>query len=267
MATKQTRPDARRVFLMYHELELPGRPLCQSELGYVRYVVSAADFESQMHWLRSIGWHGMSVTEALAFPDSEGVVLTFDDGCETDLLAAASILAQTRFSATFYITVGFLGKAGYLFPSQLRELGDQGFEIGCHSMTHPYLNDLPEDRLHREIVHAKRELEQMLGRSVDHFSCPGGRWSARVAEVAKEAGYHSLATSRAVANPPHADRFSLGRVAVLRGTALGTFQCICRGHGLWKLQVQDLLRSTARLVLGNSSYDRLRSRMLSGTVR
>jgi hypothetical protein len=32
------------VFLMYHELESPGRPLCQSEAEYVRYIVRTSDF-------------------------------------------------------------------------------------------------------------------------------------------------------------------------------------------------------------------------------
>jgi len=259
-------PSAARVFLMYHELELPGRPLCQSEPGYVRYVVAKADFESQMEWLGSIGWRGVSVSEALAIPDGAGVALTFDDGSETDLLSAAPILRQADFSATFYITVGFLAKRGYLSPLQLRELSDQGFEIGCHSMTHAYLSDLSDGELYQEILHAKIELEQIVGQSVAHFSCPGGRWSRRVAEVAKRAGYRSVATSRPVANPPEADLFCLGRIAVLRGSSLAAFRQLCQGRGLWKLQARDLARSTARWVLGNSGYDRIRSRMLERPV-
>jgi peptidoglycan/xylan/chitin deacetylase (PgdA/CDA1 family) len=37
----------------------------------------------------------------------------------------------------------------------VREFDAQGFEIGCHSMTHPYLSDLSEPELKREIVDAK----------------------------------------------------------------------------------------------------------------
>ena len=252
---------------MYHELELPGRPLCQSEPGYVRYVVPAAVFESQMHWVRSIGWRGMSLTEALSSPHENGVVLTFDDGCETDLLAAAPVLHGARFGATFYITVGFLGKRGYLSHSQLLELSDQGFDIGCHSMTHSYLSDCLDDRLQQELAGAKTELEQITGRRVEHFSCPGGRWSPRVVEVARQAGYRSIVTSHPAANPLQADPFFLGRVAVMRGTSLEDFQRLCQGHGLWKLQVRDLTRSSARRLFGNSAYDRMRSLLLSRSAR
>ena len=38
------------------------------------------------------------------------MTITFDDGCETDLLVAAPILRQAGFNATFFITWGRLGK-------------------------------------------------------------------------------------------------------------------------------------------------------------
>jgi len=78
------------VCLMYHELELPGRRLCQSEEGYVRYVVSLETFRSQLKVLRDAGLTGISVSQML--DGKRGVAITFDDGCETDVLAAAPLL-------------------------------------------------------------------------------------------------------------------------------------------------------------------------------
>lgn len=250
------------VYLTYHELELPGRALCQKEPGYVRYIVNLKNFEHQMDWLRSQSWRGVSISEALSSSNERGVALTFDDGCETDLLSAAPILKRSSFNATFYITVGFLGKPGYMSCGQVRELSDLGFEIASHSMTHPYLNDLSDDALQDEIARSKTELEQIVDLTVAHFSCPGGRWSQRVAKFAKQAGYRSVATSRAAANSSHSDPFRLGRVVVMRATDIHTFQQHCLGRGLWKLQARDLIRSTAKSVFGNSSYDRIRAALL-----
>src|ERR1017187_8763640 len=146
---------ASMVYLMFHELELPGRPLCSSESGYVRYVVSESAFRSQISWLRESGWAGLSVGQALEGPRERAVAITFDDGTETDLIVAAPLLKAAGFQATFYITVGFLGQRGYLSPAQLRELAQLGFEIGCHSMTHPYLSDLDSRGLQREIVEGR----------------------------------------------------------------------------------------------------------------
>src|ERR1039458_10046315 len=146
------------VFLMYHELELPPRPLCQSGPGYVRYILSQESFRSQMRWLAQNGWRGLSVGEALSYPSRNSVAITFDDGSETDLISAAPILKENRF-----------------------------------------------------------------GRKIEHFSCPGGRYDDRTRDLAREAGYRSLATSRAHANSSATNPYSLGRVAILRYTDSVTF--------------------------------------------
>jgi hypothetical protein len=250
------------LFLMYHELELPKRPLCQSEPGYVRYIVPEAAFRSQVRFLRDSKIPIMNVTQSFSSP-AGGIVLTFDDGCETDVLTAAPILRDAGFNATFYITTGFLGTRGYLLPGQLRELSNLGLEIGCHSMTHPYLDELDNTALHRELGDAKTQLEDMTGRSVDHFSCPGGRWSPRVVEVAKQCGYTSVATSRIGRNAPTDNRFSLARVAIMRGLSISDFRSLCQGQGLKQMQFREQTRAFAKRFLGNSAYDKLRALVLS----
>ncbi len=254
------------VYLMYHELEVEGRPLCQSEQGYVRYVVRLSCFREQMNWLQSAGFRGLSVSDALTKKTESGIVITFDDGCETDLIFAAPLLQQLNYGATFYITLGFLGRPGFMVPRQVRELSNAGFDIGCHSMTHPYLSDLNDSELNREIVEAKLRLEEIIGRPVHHFSCPGGRWSPRVAEIASRAGYHTVATSRIGANNPQTDPFQLSRIVVMRNTTLTLFQDLCVGRGLWRSQIRTSLQTTAHQLLGNSLYDRLRGIILERRV-
>jgi peptidoglycan/xylan/chitin deacetylase (PgdA/CDA1 family) len=250
------------IFLMYHELEVADRSLCRSDAGYARYCVHVTEFERQLGWLRRSGLRGVSVSEALDPFDAPHVAITFDDGCETDFLHAAPALSQAGCTATFYVTTGFLGKPGFLSATQLRQLSDAGFEIGCHSSTHAYLPDLGIDELWGEIGEPKEVLQQLIGRQVDHFSCPGGRWSRRVADVARRAGYLTMATSRCHPNTGRTDRLQLGRIAVLRQTALIEFASICTGKGLWRLRWADELRSAAKRVLGNSSYDRVRALLM-----
>ena len=250
------------VFLMYHELEITGRPLCQPEPGYARYVLPEPYFRAQMDYLKASGWQGLSVGQALGFPEGHSVTITFDDGSETDLLAAAPILQRVGFKATFFITCGRLGKPGYLSGAQLKELSEQGFEIGCHSMTHPYLTDLDESGLRHEICDAKSQLEQIIGRPVDHFSCPGGRCDERVVSMARAAGYRTVANSRIQANSRKTDVFALGRVAILRDVPLPTFAAVCAGISLSRMRAQSVFRGAARQILGNSFYDRLRAALL-----
>ena len=257
------------VLLMYHDLEAPGRPLSRSDPGYGRYVVGLEDFRRHLSRRRAEGVRGLSVGEALpALEAAEAgagrprVVFTFDDGCETDLLFAAPLLKDAGFGATFYVTVAHLGRRGYLSERQLRELSDAGFEVGSHSMTHSYLHDLPDGRVRAEVAESKDRLEQLTGRPVRHFSCPGGRWDARVAGAARAAGYSSLVTSRAGVNAPGADRFALSRVAVMRGVAEDEFARACRGEGMAARRARGAVLDVAKRVLGNSIYERLRSAVL-----
>jgi peptidoglycan/xylan/chitin deacetylase (PgdA/CDA1 family) len=250
------------VFLMYHELELPRRPLCQSGPGYVRYILSQESFRSQMRWLAQNGWRGLSVGEALSYPSRNSVAITFDDGSETDLISAAPILKENRLNATFYVTAGFVGNSGFMSSAQLRELHALGFEIGCHSMTHAYLDDLEQPVLRREIFDAGKTLEDMIGRKIEHFSCPGGRYDDRTRDLAREAGYRSLATSRAHANSSATNPYSLGRVAILRDTDSVTFERVCAAEALWQIRVGETLRGAAKRAMGNTMYDRFRSFLL-----
>lgn len=258
--------------LMYHELELPGRDLCDSQSGYRRYVLTEGDFRGQMEYLRSVSYGGVSVGQALTLPTvpnagakiSPAVAITFDDASETDLLAAAPILSRMGFGATFYITAGWIGKRGHLSRDQLKELGGQGFEIGSHSMTHARLTELDEPGLKHEIVESKSYLEQILGKPVDHFSCPGGRYNAVVASVARAAGYRSVATSRVHTNSSTTNAFALGRIAILRNTSIDGFAAICSGKALPRLRAEGALRDAARRLMGDSFYDRLRTLLLGG---
>lgn len=92
----------------------------------------------------------------------KSVAVTFDDGCESDLIIAAPILKEAGCNATFYATVSYLGQRGYMSAIELRELSAFGFEIGCHSMTHAYLTDLDDHGLQRETGEAKTQLEEIL---------------------------------------------------------------------------------------------------------
>jgi peptidoglycan/xylan/chitin deacetylase (PgdA/CDA1 family) len=256
--------SSRVLYLMYHEIELPERQLCESDPGYVRYVVKEAAFREQLAHLRARNFDVMAVGEALAKTDETRpcAVLTFDDGCETDLLVAAPLLVEANFGATFYVTVKHLGRRGYLSESQLRELSDLGFEIGSHSMNHIFLHDLTTEQIRAEVFGSKERLEEITGKPVVHFSCPGGRWDKRVSRIVEEAGYESLVTSQIGLNSQASDRFRLARVPIMRGVGVDEFARISRGEGLGRRRAQSAALNLAKRVLGNTMYEKLRSTVL-----
>jgi len=75
---------------------------------------------------------------------------------------------------------------------EIRALKAAGMQIGCYSMTHPYLTRVPTDEtLRREILGAKRIIEDRVGVRVTSFAYPFGQYDERVVEMVKEAGFTS----------------------------------------------------------------------------
>lgn len=252
-------------FLMYHELERAGRPLCSTDPGYVRYVVKEGDFRAQMDHIAAIGKRGIGVSEWCDAEDASverSVVVTFDDGCETDLVLAAPILREHGFNATCYLTVDFLDRPGFLTRAQVRALVAAGIEPGCHSMSHAYLGDLDDAGLRREIVQAKHALEHISGVAIRSFSCPGGRYDERVLPMARAAGYDTVTTSNAVRNV-HARRSDLlGRIAIMQGASLEQFVSLLDGQHAGARQLRESALTAAKSLLGNTLYEKLRAALL-----
>jgi peptidoglycan/xylan/chitin deacetylase (PgdA/CDA1 family) len=256
------------VFLMYHEIESPGRVLSNTEPGYVRYVVKEAEFRSQLGAVRAAGLRGVAVGEALENlrgGSLDCLALTFDDGSETDLLTAAPLLRGVGFNATFFIVAGLIGTPHFLDKNQLCELHRAGFEIGSHSMTHRHLSDLSDGELRGELQSSKDRLQQIIGAPIVHLSCPNGRWSPRVAQVAREVGYQTISTSRVDWNSLDTDRSNLARLVVMRDTSIQEFCNLIDGAGLARQRRKAAILGLAKRALGNNFYDRLRAILLGRT--
>lgn len=250
--------------LMYHEIEREGRPLCSSDPGYIRYVVTEGAFRQQLEWLSRAGIRGDCVGGVLADPPRQRTtIVTFDDGSASDLDIAAPELLRHGFRATFFVTTGVLGSPGYLTASRVRELCELGFEIGSHGVTHKYLTDLSLAEARSELMQSRLALEDITGRPVQHVSAPGGRWNARVARLAHEAGYITLATSDIGLNDITAT--TLRRLAVTRLTSLTQYRDMCSGHDLTGAILRSAGLRVLKRLLGNARYESMRSRILGRT--
>ena len=67
------------------------------------------------------------------------VVLTFDDSAKSHYTVVRPLLKEYEFNATFFITEGFdfkENKKDYMTWEQIRELHEDGFEIGNHTRDH-----------------------------------------------------------------------------------------------------------------------------------
>lgn len=71
----------------------------------------------------------------------------------------------------------------YLNWDQVRELSQNGIEIGAHTASHPILTALSYERAEQEIVSSKRRIEAEIGKPVISFAYPNGGRSDFSAEI------------------------------------------------------------------------------------
>lgn len=90
---------------------------------------------------------------------------------------------------------------------------DALFEIGAHTVTHPYLSRVPRPVQSNEIFESRRRLHELTQQPVRYFAYPGGDYNEDTIALVKEAGYEA-----AFATIPHElepdSRFEIGRVGI-----------------------------------------------------
>jgi peptidoglycan/xylan/chitin deacetylase (PgdA/CDA1 family) len=219
-------------------------------------------FRAHLESIRACGARGVTLGEALEPSADCRVAITFDDGCASDLDLAAPALAGVGFGATFFVTVDWIDTPGFLTAGAVRELARLGFEIGSHSLSHAYLAGLHPDRLTQEIAESRDRLEQIAGTAVRHFSCPGGRWDANVARVAREAGYTAVADSTPVPWRQGGDPLRIGRYAITERTSAEDIRRLIEDGAWARSVVKSFFLQTAKTVLGDRLYDRARRILL-----
>lgn len=144
----------------------------------------------------------------------QSVIITFDDGYEETCSIAWPLLKRFGFSAIVFVTPTEVSTKGFATWQQLREMSQDGFEIGSHTMHHSYIPTTPEDRLPEEIAASKTAIERELGKRVDFLSYPIGGYTKKAQEVAKAAGYRAACTTNRATSYAMADRFAIRRVKI-----------------------------------------------------
>jgi peptidoglycan/xylan/chitin deacetylase (PgdA/CDA1 family) len=76
---------------------------------------------------------------------------------------------------------------------QLRDLRDAGWEIGSHTVSHPFLPDVPDADLEAELTESRSALERELGGPCRTLAYPYGGHDDRVEAAAEAAGYDAAA--------------------------------------------------------------------------
>lgn len=254
------------IALMYHALYEHEEQLAALSAEERPYAVSTQSFEQQLQSLRS---HGVELLDPATLDvagnvRTRAVVVTFDDGHESNRTLALPILQKLGARAVFFVTTDFIGKPGFMTAAQVCELADAGMLVGSHGHTHRFLDSLDEAQLREELETSVRILAAATGKSIETISFPGGRFNATTLRVARELGLRRFFTSEV-------GRFRLDkgapdlvpRIPVRRGMTHATFEPLALGvpHVLLRAQLLQRAKRWIRGLMGNDAYHRLYTRI------
>jgi len=133
-----------------------------------------------------------------------------------------------------------LSNARMMSWQQIKEMSDHGMDFGSHTLTHPLLENLNVKKLKDEIVGSKVAIEQALGRPVEFFSYPYGKFNEEVVKIVEQAKFLGACTADSGVANAYNERYLLKRLGVR--SLLDVKLYFSRGFN-WYLGLRRRLRS------------------------
>jgi peptidoglycan/xylan/chitin deacetylase (PgdA/CDA1 family) len=211
-------PDRRPVpILMYHVVADP-----PASAPFPDLYVSRAELRAQMRWLSDAGYEAVTLGRVFdawrgrATLPKRPIVLSFDDGYRSHVMAALPILAARRWPGVLNLDLSNLAPSWGVGVAGVRRLIRAGWEIDAHSLSHPDLSSLSGAALVREVSGSRREIRRLFGVVPRFFCYPAGRYDAEAIATVEAAGFDGATTTELGLAQP-ANPFTLARVRVSRG--------------------------------------------------
>jgi len=256
--------------LMYHATYSSDAQLNAIDAADRPYAVELAMFEQHIDALQQANYTIVSqaqIEQGLAGVENP-LLLTFDDGHASNATQVTPLLASRGLSGLFFVTADFCRqREDYCSDDELRSMLSQGMNLGTHGVTHGFLADMTEQQSRLELAESKQWLEGVLGESVDTVSFPGGRYTRRELELARELGYrwvhdstfalHSLDASSAfhvVQRIPVRQQHSSTDLLALIDVNSMQFR---------RTRAISMAKTALKRVIGNGAYDALYRRLAS----
>ncbi|NIQ16060.1 MAG: polysaccharide deacetylase family protein, partial [Candidatus Dadabacteria bacterium] len=168
--------------------------------------VSPESFAAQMRHLKKLGYQSISLNEIVNYVHkgvsnfNRPIGIIFDDGYRNNYTKAFPVLQEVGYTATIFVTTGYCGKFNewgaqnnsiprlpMMTWEEISEMSRNGIEIGSHTKSHPKLAELDELKAREELIGAKKQIEDHIGREVEFASYPFGSFNDEVKQVAKTA--------------------------------------------------------------------------------
>jgi peptidoglycan/xylan/chitin deacetylase (PgdA/CDA1 family) len=230
---------SRILILMYHKLT--------DNAPADEYDRNTADFENDLIYLRDNNYQVISmddlpgISAGTMILESDAVIITFDDGYESNYSMAYPLLSSYGMPATFFLVTEWIGTEGFMTWSEVWTMSqdeDSGgrtpFVMGSHTSSHPYLEesepDFPSHEdwlnfLNTELGDSGTWITDVTGQATIFMSLPYGDGvnNEDIINAAKANGYSGIRSS--VWNsidPSEMNLYSLPSLPVLSDTPINS---------------------------------------------
>ena len=201
--------------IMYHSIQ----PNASSKN---MLVVSPISFERQMSFLKRNHYYILTLEELTCLLRQKkkipgrAIAITFDDGYKDNYTHAFPILKKYGIPASLFIIVQEVGRPDRLNWGEILEMQASGLvAIGSHTIGPEPLTKIKDGQeLKRQIFESKAALEEKLGKKVNVFSYPEGRFDAKIRQLVIDAGYLAAVATNPGKRYPNDDTFALKRLRI-----------------------------------------------------
>ena len=184
------------------------------------YNVPVEDFQQQLDYLQEQGYTTISIRDylrakkgLLQLPEKP-IILTFDDGYESNYKELLPILEERGLKATIFMVTNDIGKDGYLSWQQLKDMEKRGIEIGSHTANHLPLTGMSLEEAREEVKLSKLLMEWNGMKTIYTLSYPNGKYTTDLEQMLKEEEYLAAVTGDAGLNTFDTDPYQLQRINI-----------------------------------------------------
>lgn len=205
--------------LMYHSISSGGNSLH----------VPAAEFSSEMKWIKDHGYDTLTPEEANLVltkdmkPKKKCVLITLDDGYQDNYTSAFPILKKYHMHATIFMIGKSIGRHNHLTKPEMLQVAENGISIQSHTIHHLELSLLSDADQQAELVQSKQLFDRILHQKTLMVSYPSGRYNPETLKLSEQAGYKMAVTTEPGAASRTQGMFALHRIRIVPGMSLVGF--------------------------------------------
>lgn len=199
------------VILMYHRVSESGKEDA--------FTISAEDFEKDIYFLKKQGYRFLKAEDLKKSEllSEKSVVITFDDGYESDYNVVLPILKKYNASATFFVIGSLIGKEGYMSRDELEKLSNSDLvQIGNHSYNFHCFDNARVKRLFftepykviADFEQNMKSLQSITGKKITAVSYPYGIYGKYVDFELKKRGIVTFCSDEIVTDEAPFGRFN-----------------------------------------------------------